>query len=356
MPRTMRGTRLAAVLTSVLLLCGVAACGSSSGSDSGTGTADPGGTASDSGAFPVTVEHKYGSVTIPSAPKRIVTVGLTDQDSVLALGEVPVGTTEWLGGYAGAIGPWATGKLGGGALPAVLKDTGTGPQVEKIASLAPDLILSLYSGLTKDQYETLSKIAPVVAQPKEYADYGVPWQRQTEIIGRSLGKEAEAKKLVEDVEARFTAAKAEHPEFAGATAVMATPYEGIFVYGPQDNRSRILSSLGFTLPSGLDKAIGDEFGANISKERTDLLDTDAIVWIVADPAADAAKLHGDKLYGDLDVVEQGREVFVKENGDYGNAISFVSVLSLPYTLDRLAPQLAAAVDGSPSTEVTQPSS
>ncbi|MFC4533404.1 iron-siderophore ABC transporter substrate-binding protein [Sphaerisporangium dianthi] len=358
MSRSTRGTRIAVVLASVLLLCGaLAACGSGSGSGSGSaGSAGPASGAPGGGAFPVTIEHKYGSTAIPAAPKRIVTVGLTDQDSVLALGTVPVGTTEWLGGYKGAIGPWAAGRLGAGAVPAVLKDTGTGPQVEKIASLAPDLILALYSGLTKDQYETLAKIAPVVAQPKEYADYGVPWQRQTEIIGRALGKETEAKKLVGDVEAEFTAAKKEHPEFAGATAVIATPYEGIFVYGPQDNRSRILSSLGFSLPPGLDKAVGDEFGANISKERTDLLDTGAIVWIVADPAADAAKLHKDKLYSDLKVVQQGREIFVRETGDYGNAFSFVSVLSLPYTLERLAPQLAAAVDGSPATKVTEPAS
>ncbi|MET8142350.1 iron-siderophore ABC transporter substrate-binding protein [Sphaerisporangium sp. NPDC005288] len=358
MSRSTRGTRLAAVLASVLLLCGtVAACGSGTGSGGGSApsAADPSG-APGGGAFPVTIEHKYGSTTIAAAPKRIVTVGLTDQDSVLALGSVPVGTTEWLGGYKGAIGPWATDRLGAAAAPVVLKDTGTGPQVEKIASLAPDLIFALYSGLTKEQYATLSKIAPVVAQPKDYADYGVPWQRQTEIIGRALGKEAEAKKLVAGVEAEFTAAKQAHPEFDGATAVIATPYQGIFVYGPQDNRSRILSSLGFTLPSGLQQAVGDQFGANISKERTDLLDTGAIVWIVADPAADAAKLHKDKLYGDLKVVRQGREVFVKETGDYGNAFSFVSVLSLPYTLDRLAPQLAAAVDGSPATEVTEPAS
>lgn len=361
MLRSPRGTRLASVLTSVLLLCGTAvACGSGAGSGSGSETgatpAGSGSSAPSTGAFPVTIPHKFGETTIPSEPKRIVTVGLTDQDAVLALGRVPVGTTEWIGGYKGAVGPWAAGKLGSGPVPAVLKDTGTGPQVEKIAALAPDLILALYSGLTKDQYETLSKLAPVVAQPKEYNDYGIPWEAQTETIARSLGKVAEAKTLIADVQARFQAAKTEHPEFTKATAVMATPYEGIFVYGPQDNRSRLLSALGFRLPTDLDKVIGDEFGANISKERTDLLDTDAIVWIVADPATDADKLHKDKLYGDLDVAKESREVFVKEAGDYGNAVSFVSVLSLPYTLDRLVPQLVAAVDGSTGTEVEQPAS
>ncbi|GGK87493.1 ABC transporter substrate-binding protein [Sphaerisporangium melleum] len=357
MLRSTRGARLAAAFASALLLCGaLASCGSGSGTAGDAASSAPGAAAPEGGSFPVTIDHKYGATTIASPPKRVVTVGLTDQDALLALGTVPVATTEWIGGYQGAIGPWAADRLGGAAVPAVLKDTGTGPQVEKIAALAPDLIFAVYSGLTKEQYDMLSKLAPVVAQPKEFADYGVPWQRQTEIIGRALGKETEAKKLVEGVEAEFTAAKAEHPDFAGATAVMATPYEGIFVYGPQDNRSRVLSALGFALPSGLEQAVGGAFGANISKERTDLLDTDVLVWIVADPAADAAKLHKDKLYADLNVVKQGREVFVKETGDYGNAVSFVSVLSLPYTLDRLVPQLAAAVDGSTATEVTQPAS
>ncbi|MGO4418239.1 ABC transporter substrate-binding protein [Streptomyces sp. MCAF7] len=278
---SLRGTRLAAVLASVLLLFTTAtACGSEeeSGADDGTSAAS-------GGAFPVTIPHKYGSTTIENEPKRIVTVGLTDQDAVLALGKVPVGTTEWNGGYEGAIGPWARDELGSAKTPTVLKDTGTGPQTEKIAALRPDLILAVYGGLTKEQYETLSKFAPVVAQPKEYNDFGVPWQRQTELIGT-----------------------------------------------------------------------GDEFGANISKERTDLLDTDAIVWIVADPAEDEGKLDRNPLYADLKVAKQDREVYVKESSDYGNAISFVTVLSLPYTLDRLAPQLAAAVDGKPATRVTQPAS
>ncbi len=349
-----RGTRLAAALTSVLLLFGTAAaCGSE---DDSSDTADSATTESAASAFPVTLSHKYGSTTIKSEPKRIVTVGLTDQAAVLALGKVPVGTTEWLGGYKGAIGPWAADKLGSAAAPTVLTDTGTGPQTEKIAGLRPDLILAVYSGLTKAQYDTLSKFAPVVAQPKEYNDYGVPWQNQTEIIGKALGQEAKAKELVTGVESDFKKAATENPEFAGATAVMATPYEGTFVYGSQDSRSRVLTDLGFKLPTDLDKVIGDEFGANISKERTDLLNTDAIVWIVSDTTKDKATLRKDPLYADLKVAKEDREVFVKESGDYGNSVSFVSVLSLPYMLERLVPQLSAAVDGKTATKVTEPTS
>ncbi|MFJ6567452.1 iron-siderophore ABC transporter substrate-binding protein [Streptomyces sp. NPDC091292] len=358
MPRATRASRLTGLLASVSLLSAAAVgCGSSDpDSDSGASSSGGSGSSAAEGAFPVTLDHKYGSTTVKSEPKRIVTVGLTDQDAVLALGKVPVGTTEWLGGYKGAIGPWAEDKAGGADTPTVLKDTGTGPQVEKIASLKPDLILAVYSGLTKSQYDNLSKFAPVVAQPKEFNDYGVPWQQQTEEIGKALGKETDAKKLVSDVEEKFTEAKEANPAFAGASGLIATPYDGTFVFGSQDPRSRLLSNLGFALPKDLDKVIGDKFGANISKERFDLLDQDVDVWIVPDTTKAVTKLHSDKVYADLNVVKQGREVFVKESSDYGNAVSLSTVLSIPYVLDRLVPQLAAAVDGKPGTKVEQPAS
>ncbi|MFB6679194.1 iron-siderophore ABC transporter substrate-binding protein [Streptomyces sp. NPDC056390] len=351
--RLFQRTRLTAVASAALLLFGAVACGSGESGDKG-GAAS--GSSAQKGAFPVTLTHKYGATTLKSEPKRIVTVGLSDQDAVLALGKVPVGTTEWLGGFKGAIGPWAKEALGDKPLPTVLHDNGTGPQVEKIAALRPDLILALYSGLTKDQYRTLSKIAPVVAQPKDGPDWSISWQDQTEQIGKALGRPDEAEKLVTKTEKHISEAAAEHPEFKGASAVMATPYEGMYVYGPQDNRSRLLDDLGFALPTDLSKVVGDAFGANISKERTDLLDTDAIVWIVTDPAKDTKKLHADPLYGKLDVAEQGREVMVKDSSTFGSAVSFVSPLSLPYTVDRLVPLLAAAVDGKPTTKVSAPTS
>ena len=43
------------------------------------------------------VEHKYGTTTVPSKPERIVAVGLTEHDTMLALGEKPIATSEWYG-------------------------------------------------------------------------------------------------------------------------------------------------------------------------------------------------------------------------------------------------------------------
>jgi len=125
-------------------------------------------------AFPVTIEHKYGSTEITAQPERIVTVGLTDQDALLAPGIVPVGTSEWFGGYPGSIWPWAQDELAalGGAIPAAVG--GESINMEKIAALQPDLILALYAGVTQEQYDLLSQIAPTVAQPAGYIDYGIP--------------------------------------------------------------------------------------------------------------------------------------------------------------------------------------
>ncbi|MFC4565306.1 iron-siderophore ABC transporter substrate-binding protein [Nocardiopsis mangrovi] len=330
-------------LASLALLIAATGCGAAGGTEESPG-------ASADGAFPVTIEHKFGDTEITGRPERVVTVGLTDQDALLALGVVPVATTGWIGDYPGQIGPWAQEALGDAEPPEVL-DSSDGPQVERIASLEPDLILSLYGGLTRNQYDLLSQIAPTVAQPGEYPDYAIPWQELTGKVGAAVGESGRAEEIIADVDAQIAAAREEHPEFEGASAVMATTWEGYFVYGSEDPRSRLLTDLGFALPEGLDAAIGDAFGANISAERADLLDTDAVVWLAADSPVDREELHGSDVYGSLDVVGEGREVFIDEGSDYGSSISFVSALSLPYQLERLVPQLAAAVDGDPGTAV-----
>src|SRR4051794_30906065 len=152
-------------LTSCLaaLLCGLllTACGS----DESTSSATPTAASGEPGAFPVTIAHKYGSTTLETEPERVVVVGLREQDALLALGVVPVATTEWFGKHPGAIFPWAKPALGSAAIPAVLDST-DGIQIEKVAAQRPDLILGIYSGMTKKEYDQLSKIAPVVAQPK----------------------------------------------------------------------------------------------------------------------------------------------------------------------------------------------
>lgn len=81
-------------------------------------TAEPAAPAA-GGTFPVTVEHAYGSTEIPREPTRVLTLGLSDQDPLLALGVAPVAVYPWYGDYEFATWPWAQDELGD-ARPTVL--------------------------------------------------------------------------------------------------------------------------------------------------------------------------------------------------------------------------------------------
>ncbi|MFG1917562.1 iron-siderophore ABC transporter substrate-binding protein [Micromonospora sp. NPDC048898] len=340
LPSIRRGATVAS--TALLLL--LAACGG------GSEPSAPSSGAATSDAFPVSIEHKFGTATIPAEPKRIAVVGLVEQDALLSLGVVPVATTEWFGEKPGAIWPWAEAALGTGAKPQVLTNT-DGIQFEKVAALRPDLILGVYSGLTSEDYAKLAKIAPTVAQPKDSVDYGVSWQDVTRTVGTAVGRKAQADKVVTDVEAKFAAVRTANPAFAGATGLMATTYEGFYVYGPQDSRGRFLTDLGFALPPGLAEVTGKEFGANLSRERTDMLDTGVLIWLVDSYDTDRAKVQADPLYSKLKVKTEGRDIYLENEELVGAATSFITPLSLPFLLDKLVPQLTAAVDGNPATAV-----
>ena len=326
----------------------LAATALSAGGASASETSAAGGSVS-TAAYPVTIKHKFGSTTLTSKPRRIVLVGLIEQDALLALGEVPVATTEWFGGHKGAIWPWAEDELGNGKYPTVLKDT-DGIQFEKIKALHPDVIVGLYCGMKKSDYGTLSKIAPVIAQPSDYVDYGVPWQHATRTVGKAVGKSAQAEKLIAGIESASPRSQGE-PNVRRRDRPHRRSVRGHLGLWPEDVRSRVLGSLGFKLPKDLDGITGKEFGANLSKERTDLLDADVIVWLATFPKKDAATLAKDKLYSSLAVNTEGREVFIGDNEPLGGAFSFVSVLSLPFMLDNFVPLMKRAIDGDPSTVV-----
>lgn len=306
-----------------------------------TGTAGSGASES---AYPVTIEHKYGSTTITEEPQRVLSLGYSDQDAILALGVKPIAVRYWLGDESLAAQAWAQDELGD-ATPEVLNM----PEIdfEKVASLQPDLIIALYSGITAEVYETLSNIAPVVAQPGEYVDFGIPWQQQTLTVGQALGKEAEAKQLIADVEAQFAAATEAHPEFQGGAGIVAFSFTAgeYGVYSAEDPRSRFLGALGFELPEQVAEIMGDEFFTYISTERMDLLQSDVLIWILY--GNDAETITSDPLYGQLPVHQEGRDIFPSQ--EVTDALSFSTVLSLPYALEQMVPIIVAAIDGDPST-------
>lgn len=317
----------------------------------GTGTS-PSAPVVEGAGFPLTVDHVYGATVIPAAPQRVVTVGYSEQDTVLALGVAPVGIREWFGDQPFATHPWARDELGA-ARPEVL-GLGDGLEFERIAALRPDLILAPLGGIKEGDHLKLAQIAPTVVHRADLPEYGTPWPDLTRAVGRMLGRADRAEEVVGQVQGRFAEVVAAHPEFAGRTAVAAYDFGTSFgVYGPsQDPRGRFMVDLGFAFPPALGSLFaGEEFYGEISREQFALLDVDVVVWVVyREPGEEGAVgVQNDPLYQSLRVAREGRSLYLSEADTVNGAFSFSSALSLPLVLDELVPTIAAALDGDPAT-------
>lgn len=293
--------------------------------------------------FPVTIEHLFGTTVIESAPERVVSIGYNDHDALIAVGVIPVAVRYWFGDTESAIFPWAE-EAAAGADPIVMEMPFGELNYEQILSLNPDLIMGVYSGITEEEYELLSEIAPVVAQSGDYAPFGMPWQEATTWMACAVGQEATAEALVAGVEEKYAQAIADHPEFAGKSVVVAVKRAdaGYAFFSAQDPRTRYFTDLGFVLPAELDELTGESFYLDISAEQVALLDRDLIVFSQASYLEDGAQsILDDPLLGRLEAVQEGRFVILSEELD--GAFSFGSVLSLGYVTEELVPQIADAL-------------
>ncbi|NOK63321.1 MAG: ABC transporter substrate-binding protein [Chloroflexi bacterium AL-W] len=289
--------------------------------------------------FPVTIDHTFGSTTISEVPERVVTIGYSEQDPVLALGVVPVAIRDWFGDQPSAVWPWAQDQLGG-AEPEVLQMDFGQLNFEVIAALQPDLLIATHSGITEEEYETLSEIAPVVAQSGDYPDFGMPWQKQTRVIGQALGRAEQAEELVAEVEARIDEARQANPVFETSTVAWTFPADDagqLWVVGPNTLPVRFLQSLGLQYPDDVADFVGEQDSAQISGERLELLDVDVLI-LQASTDAERDALESNPLYNQLAVVQDGRTVFFVGQDDplYG-ALSFSTVLSLSFAIEELVP-------------------
>jgi iron complex transport system substrate-binding protein len=338
----MKRTRLAAAAAVALLL---SAC--STGATGGKDDSSPGASA-DAAAFPVTVKHVYGDTTISKAPTRVATLGWSDQDFALALGVAPVGAIKvtW-GGNDKLSTPWYDAKLAslGGKEPTRYDDADGAP-IEEIAKLAPDLILATNSGVTKDEYDKLSKIAPVVAYPGEA--WGTPWQTSLDLVSKALGKEKEAPAVRQATEDSIKAAAAKFPETKGKTfifgAMSTTDNSKIDYYTPLDNRPRLLVDLGMKNAAVIESLTqgSKEFFKTISAEQAATLKADVFITYT-ESDADMQKFLKDPLLGQVPAFKTGGYVSASNKTD-ALGMSAPSPLSIPWAMEKFVPQVAAALD------------
>ncbi|CCW09856.1 iron-siderophore ABC transporter substrate-binding protein [Rhodococcus aetherivorans] len=331
-PRLLAAAGLA--LTFVLTAC-------SSGSDEAGESSSAAG-----GAFPVTIEHALGSTTLDGEPERVVTWGFGSTDAALALGVVPVAIpAQSYGGDAQGVLPWIGDRLAelGAETPAVLPNDGTDVPVEQIAAARPDVILANYSGLTREQYETLSRIAPTVAYPDE--PWATPWRDVVATVGQALGRSGEAARLIADTEATIAEKVAAYPQLRGRTvAAVWDTGDTFYVYKPADSRVEFLTDLGLVSAPSVAELSTDEssFYFTLSFEEAGKLTSD-ILLSYADDAAAQERTLAQPWARTMGQVTDGR--VAKVNGtELIAAVSPPTVLSLTWGIDAYLEALAAAAE------------
>lgn len=214
-------------------LVGVAALGAcassqSVGASAGATAAAANASLGPTDTFPITIEHAFGRTTVSAEPRTVVAVGPVSADVSIALGVVPAALPQsGTGADEHGLYPWterALEALGvdweSASAPTIVGDLGEGldqATVAILASLEPDLILGVAAGLTRSQYESLSRIAPTIAPPAGLPDGGVPWDQATTVIGQALGRSAAAEALIRTTQTEASTAAASYPVLSEST-------------------------------------------------------------------------------------------------------------------------------------------
>lgn len=340
------------VLMFALLMFALAAC---SGSKSETTTSKESSKTESTDSketnseYPIVIKHAFGETTIESKPERVATVQWANHDVALALGVVPVGFSAANYGVQDDSGllPWTAEKLKelGEDKPNVFQDT-DGLDFEAISDAKPDVILAAYSGITQEDYDLLSQIAPVV--PYTTSPWLTTWREQVTLNATGMGMKAEGEQLIKDTEKLVQEKASKYPQMKGKKVVWvnfsAKDMSKLHLYTAADPRGEFLTELGMEYPESVTKAITDpkSYSLNLSAENADILnDADIIVGYGDDSLYQAVK--ADPLLGKIPAIERGSVVFIG-NGTPLAASGNPNPLSIKYTIDEYLELLAGAIE------------
>lgn len=323
-------------------------------SESNSDSTDAAGSATgqaDASAFPVSIPSALGTAEITEAPERVVTLGWGSEDAALSLGVVPVAVQNMKSdtGTDDGLLPWSRAKLeelDPNAEPTLLTASSKEMPYEQIAALAPDVILAVHSGVNQEQYDKLSAIAPTVAYPERR--WATSWEDQITTVGKALGRSAQAEALVTQTQDTLAQAKSQHPEFAGKTVAFGSGTEpGSYnFYFDTDPRLKMLASLGFTvdpLAQQLRESSDQtKFAAPVSLELLPTYNPDVLLaWYLSQELQN--EVQSNPLFAGMKAVRDNAYLGLTDP-PLVFASSSPNVLSMPWLLDKLLPQLSQAAN------------
>ena len=221
----------------------------------------------------------------------------------MTLGVKPVGAVEAIPGEGFPSYLEGTGEI---------ENVGTieEPNLEKIAALEPDLILS--SKLRHEQiYEQLNQIAPTVFTETT----GVTWKENFELHAEALGKTGAARKVEDEYAGRIEEFKEAMGDRLGETEVSVVRFlpGDTRIYQKESFIGTILEDAGLPRPPSQDV---EEFAIlNASEELIPKMGGDAIFVTVYGPEDETTrqKITSDPLWQELEAVRQGRVYEVSDD-------------------------------------------
>jgi iron complex transport system substrate-binding protein len=307
-------TGLAVAAALVLTACGGDADGAASDT---TATADA--------AFPRTVVHAMGETEIPARPERIVVLDTGELDSALSLGVTPVGAVTT------AVSEDFLSYLAEGAAGVERVGTIAEPNLEAIAALQPDLILS-NKVRHEDIYPQLSQIAPTVFAER----VGAVWKDNLRLAAEALGRDDHAAAALAAYEKDAVALGESVGDPAGTTVSPLRFVGGtIRAYQSASFIGTVLADIGFgqvELPTGEVPTF-----AEISAEELTAADADVVLHSSYGPADDsgAAAVLAGPLWPRLGAVQAGRAYAVEDDVFFTG----IGLMAANLILDDLAERL-----------------
>lgn len=284
-------------------------------------------------SYPIVMTHEFGTTTIKSAPQRVLSLGYTDHEVLLALGIEPIGVIQWIPEWKKGVSSWSE-KLLEGTTPALFQYE---LDFEKAAALRPDLILNIGFDPDKKTYDTLSAIAPTIAPPKGVKPYGVAWEQMTTLVSTAVGRKADGDKLIAQTKSLMLKTAADNPLFKGKTFSLGSIYQSqIGYYTKSDIRNQLMRQLGFVDNAFISGLKEDNFYGMLSPENVDSLDADLLVFFADPGTTRAALLKAYPSLATVPAVKAGRMLLLTDRQD-AMAFSASSVLSIPIALDALVP-------------------
>lgn len=242
----------------------LAAC-TSSGSDNTTSTTETTPSTGPSGA-PATGD--------PSRPQRVVALSTGHLDHLLVLGIVPVGlaVAKSTGTDVRGIPDYITERFGDSLDLSSIEIVGVrqSPDLEKIAQLHPDLILS-NNRSEKAQLDQLRGIATVVTTNGGAEQ----WKDDLGIVGDALGLREKSDQLLADYEEQARTWASSRGDSPSVSLVRGRNTEYVLT-GPLSLAGSVVADAGFTRPAGQD--FTDTANHDLSLENTDQLEADHLFY------------------------------------------------------------------------------